>query len=117
MPFNLQVEGHLDLAAMKQALAAVTKRHEMLRTSFSLQDDEPQQRIPGMADVTLRMESRRMRGSATSAVEALRDEQSREPDDLTMGPLLTLIALKVDPGRGLDHLLCMTSWPSQHFLW
>ncbi|KAK9839969.1 hypothetical protein WJX74_001268 [Apatococcus lobatus] len=92
--FAYQVEGHLDMAALRRALQAVSERHEMLRTSFNVQDDRPRQVIPSLADIQLRMESRQLRSNAASAVEALRDEQSRQPDDLSRGPLLTLIALK-----------------------
>ena len=86
------------MAALRKALEAVTDKHEMLRTSFSIEDDQPRQVIPSLADTFLRMEIRRLRGSAALAVEALRDEQSQEPDDLSKGPLLTLIALQVKHG-------------------
>ncbi len=106
----MQVQGHLELQALRKALEAVTHRHEMLRTSFSLQDDRPRQVIPAMADVQLRMQTRRLRGSAAAAVAALRDEQSRDPDDLTKGPLLTLIALQVDkPTLVQRQLPCIAS--------
>lgn len=107
----------MDMAALRKALEAVTERHEMLRTSFLVQDDQPRQVIPSLPNVQLRMHTRQLRGSAASAVEALRDEQSREPDDLSKGPLFTLIALKVRLRQSLPHKLTLARRSCQARTW
>ncbi len=45
MPFAMTVRGTLDLAAANGAIAAVIRRHEVLRTVFYLQDGEVWQQI------------------------------------------------------------------------
>lgn len=81
----ITIEGTLDEAAMRRALAALTERHEPLRTTFGLNGDgEPVQRLDASEPPTL--VARDFAGDAESvaAAEAL----VRRPFDLETGPLL-----------------------------
>ncbi|HLP46686.1 MAG TPA: amino acid adenylation domain-containing protein, partial [Candidatus Kapabacteria bacterium] len=46
LPIFLQLEGILDKERIKETMQKLLERHESLRTSFSMRNDEPIQRIP-----------------------------------------------------------------------
>ena len=41
VPATLEIRGRLDLAALKRAIRAVLERHDVLRSRFILENDEP----------------------------------------------------------------------------
>src|SRR5437660_4919189 len=41
VPIAIRLEGPLDTAALEQAINRIVQRHEILRTSFALQQDQP----------------------------------------------------------------------------
>ena len=90
---TLQVEGELDTRALRYALEAVTAQQEMLRVSFDLQGEQPRQKIASMGDAGVRMEVQELQGSAAAAVEALGDSLTWSSQEVSRGPLLTLIIL------------------------
>ncbi len=53
MPATVAVDGALDAAALGRALSRVVARHEVLRTTYVLQADEPEQRIAPPSPVTV----------------------------------------------------------------
>lgn len=57
VPYNLRAVQHLQFAIspplLKRAISAVIERHEVLRTTFELQTDEPLQKIASEIDVPL----------------------------------------------------------------
>lgn len=84
-----RVSGTLDVPALRRALAAIQRRHEILRTRFPSIDGVPVQRIdpPGQPEVA----TTDLRGEPESRREqALIDEAAAEierPFDLAAGPL------------------------------
>ncbi|MFN0224761.1 amino acid adenylation domain-containing protein, partial [Paenibacillus sp. KR2-11] len=55
MPGVLELAGGLDRARLEQALQALVRRHEALRTSFVLVDGEPRQRILPVEELQLEL--------------------------------------------------------------
>jgi amino acid adenylation domain-containing protein/non-ribosomal peptide synthase protein (TIGR01720 family) len=100
VPMAVRLEGQLDRHALARVLAEVVRRHEVLRTTFQLIDNEPSQIIHPPAPVPLPIvdlamldEERRER-----TAERIVWDEARRPFDLSRGPLLRvwLIRLRQD---------------------
>lgn len=98
-PVAFDVVGTLDVPALARALTEVVRRHEALRTVFTLVDEEPCQvaRPAGpvalpVTDLSALPASQRSR-RADAAVEA----EARAPFDLSTGPLLRSALLRTAP--------------------
>ena len=90
IPCMLNLSGTLDLACLQQALEAILRRHEALRTRFVTVDGEPVQVVDAAAvlsfvrlDMDALPENERMDAAKREA-----DEASGQPFDLANGPLL-----------------------------
>src|SRR5437899_9579895 len=88
MPCALRATGPFDLAAFKQALHALTARHEMLRARFVTHDGQPRQIIESQVEFPLRIiecpdldESERI----TRQQDLIRDE-TNQPCGLRLAP-------------------------------
>src|SRR4051812_34131812 len=107
LPLVLRLEGELDAAALAAAFGEIARRHEALRTVFAERDGEPVQRVlPAgpwelpAADLSgLPAAAREREADRLSAAEAAR------PFDLSRGPLLRAVLLRLAPGR---HELLLT---------
>jgi amino acid adenylation domain-containing protein/non-ribosomal peptide synthase protein (TIGR01720 family) len=53
MPYFLRIEGHLQKDRWEDAFTAIIRRHESLRTSFSMSGDQPVQKIAASAAFTI----------------------------------------------------------------
>ena len=89
IPAAWLLRGSLDIDALERAFQGIQARHEILRTTFDVLDDEPVQLISHAVDHRLHYED--LRGTELVAdSEALRrrvrEEQFR-PFDLQTGPL------------------------------
>ncbi|HSL83902.1 MAG TPA: condensation domain-containing protein, partial [Thermoanaerobaculia bacterium] len=98
----LRIEGPLDAAALAGALAAATRRHEVLRTRFDASGGRPVQ-VPDLPPAPLPLVD--LRGLAgTRGVEeaaaALGRAESRRPFDLARGPLLRAALLLLGERNG-----------------
>jgi len=107
IPLAVRLSGHLNSGALEQSLSEILRRHEMLRTTFVTENDQPVQMIapPGtfalpFIDLSALPEEQR----ETKARELVREEASR-PFDLTTGPLLRATLLHLDPQ---EHVLLVT---------
>ncbi|TIS39158.1 condensation domain-containing protein [Mesorhizobium sp.] len=102
----LRLRGELDEAALQSALDGLVARHEVLRTTFGVQDGEPFQRI-GPADVGLPLKRNDLTAAADAepALSELIRHQAQETFDLQVGPLIRgrLVWLDVE-----DHVLLIT---------
>ncbi len=107
VPVALRVSGPLSPGLLRAALAALTDRHETLRTAFGVEDDEPVQLIsaalaPAFAVVDLsgldpgRRDAEARRGLAAEA---------ERPFDLERPPLLRTTLFTLGPD---DHRLLLT---------
>ncbi|WP_163871153.1 condensation domain-containing protein, partial [Myxococcus eversor] len=107
IPTALRVEGALDVAALESSLRALIQRHESLRTTFSLHDEEPIQVIHPDADFSLPVvdlsalptEQRETQARRLATEEALR------PFSLVTSPLIRGSLLRLQP---TSHVLLVT---------
>ncbi|UVK35765.1 hypothetical protein LHFGNBLO_005961 (plasmid) [Mesorhizobium sp. AR10] len=103
---GLRLRGELDEAALQSALDGLVVRHEVLRTSFGVEDGEPFQRI-GPADVGLPLKRDDLTAAADvgATVVDLMRHGAQAAFDLEAGPLIRgrLVRLAVD-----DHALLIT---------
>jgi acyl carrier protein len=92
LPVLLHLDGALDVGLLEQSLNHIIARHQILRTTFALQDGEPVQRIaPTLALplVTLAL-------SDAATLEMQINELVTAPFDLSRGPLLRAHLLRAD---------------------
>ncbi|HEV2735094.1 MAG TPA: amino acid adenylation domain-containing protein, partial [Longimicrobiaceae bacterium] len=98
MPFPLRLRGGLDGRVLERALGEITRRHESLRTVFSVLDGEPVQIVHPPAPVLLPVVD--LRGLREEARERearrLAGEEAGRPFDLARGPLLRSTLLRLD---------------------
>ncbi|HEY3566790.1 MAG TPA: condensation domain-containing protein, partial [Thermoanaerobaculia bacterium] len=107
LPLVLRLEGELDAAALAAAFGGVVARHEALRTVFAERDGEPVQvilplgpwELPAVDLSGLPAEAREREAAR------LRQSEAARPFDLSRGPLLRTVLLRLSPGR---HDLLMT---------
>ncbi|HVR97534.1 MAG TPA: amino acid adenylation domain-containing protein, partial [Thermoanaerobaculia bacterium] len=107
MPVALRVEGPLDAAALAQSLGVVVRRHEALRTTFAVEEGIPVQVIQppapfGLAVVDL---SGLPASRCETAALTLAGEEATRPFNLTRGPLLRGVLLRLAED---DHVTALT---------
>ena len=107
IPVALQVCGPLDVAALKQAITEIVRRHETLRTSFTSLDGHPVQIIAPPSPVEIPLIDLRSLSESEREAEAARfvAEAARQPFDLARGALLRVCVLQVRPW---EHILLLT---------
>ncbi|MEV0880329.1 condensation domain-containing protein [Micromonospora echinofusca] len=103
----VRMTGELDLPALRGALAAVTDRHDLLRATFAMVDDEVVVRIGPRAPVPVPVVDLGTVDAATRE-ERVRQELRRAHDelfDLADGPLLRAVVIRCGAD---EHLLAVT---------
>jgi amino acid adenylation domain-containing protein len=107
VPLAVRLTGHLDVTALSATLTEVVRRHESLRTTFAVHDDQPRQVIHPPAPLNLAitdltdLEAAEREGAA----ERLAVEEACLPFDLAGGPLLRLRLLRLSEEQ---HVLLVT---------
>ncbi|GAB3938142.1 hypothetical protein GCM10027614_17640 [Micromonospora vulcania] len=95
----LRVRGPLDVAALRRALADLTRRHEALRTRFPADSDgRPTVVLDDVVEVPLTV----LDAADEAAAQALVDAAAAEPFDLANGPLLRALLIRLAP---TEHVL------------
>ncbi|HSR69774.1 MAG TPA: amino acid adenylation domain-containing protein, partial [Acidobacteriota bacterium] len=113
---TVRFKGLLDVDALRESLNEVIRRHEILRTSFPLQDEQPVQRIhpPWQVDLPL-IDLRALPEVEREAeVRRLVGNACRSPFDVTRIPLLSWSLLKLADREHLwiqvEHHLLHDGW-------
>jgi hypothetical protein len=103
-PVVLRLGGALNVTALEQGLSEILRRHEVLRATFSTEDERPVQVITSFQPVSLSVVdlSKFSANQREDRAKRLAVEEAQHSFDLTRGPLLraTLLRLKKE-----DHLL------------
>jgi non-ribosomal peptide synthase protein (TIGR01720 family) len=102
MAGGVRTRGPLDDTALASALADLTQRHEILRTTFEERDGQPVQVIHGRGEVSLPRLDLNDRPDAEHEALAHAVRLGAMPLDLTRGPLWRVELIRIGAG---DHLL------------
>lgn len=103
-----RLRGSLDASILQKALSAVVARHEVLRTTFVVVNDEPTQRIAPHLPVTIPIvdlsaldpEDRELR------LETILAEEAQRPFRLAEDPMLRAILYRLEPR---EHVLLLAT--------
>ncbi|HZN08580.1 MAG TPA: condensation domain-containing protein, partial [Pyrinomonadaceae bacterium] len=90
IPLAIPIAAYLDLRALEKALNAIVARHESLRTTFRVVDNEPVQLVHPKLELTISITDLSSLSAAelrTREVE-LATAEARKPFDLEQGPLI-----------------------------
>ena len=107
VPASIRISGKLNHHALERTLNEIVRRHEALRTTFQVVDDQPVQIITPPTETPLDVVD--LQGLSPELRESralkLASDEARRPFDLEAGPLLrsTLIRLDAD-----EHILLLT---------
>lgn len=98
-----RLRGPLNIDALQQGLHAIVQRHEALRTTFSAVDGEPCQIVHDMAEVDFSLVGHcSQTDERVEKARAICAELTRQPFDLTRGPLLRTRLVRLE---NHDHIL------------
>src|SRR5947207_15274102 len=97
LPNAYRLRGALDVTALERSINEIIKRHEVLRTTFALQDGEPVQRIhPGLTiTIDLPALDHLTADEPERRLQALASQESVRGLDLSRLPLLRVSVLKL----------------------
>ncbi len=107
IPLAIRLSGRLNVTALEQSIAEILRRHEVLRTTFSTENDHPVQRITPATAFSLPETdlSAMPEGQREVKTKQLANEEASRPFDLVTGPLLRATLLRLAPE---DHVLLLT---------
>jgi acyl carrier protein len=107
LPVAVRMAGELDVNALQRTLSEMIRRHEVLRTTFMSIDGEPVQVIGEAKEVTIPIVDLSAFEESARELEARRlaTEEAQRPFDLSRGPLLRAVLLRLDEK---DHVVLMT---------
>ncbi|MDZ8261463.1 non-ribosomal peptide synthetase [Nostoc sp. ChiQUE01b] len=90
IPIVINFKGYINLTALQDSLNEIIRRHEVLRTSFTLIDGQPVQVVNQAVPVTLTVEDLRSlsKNERTQEAQRLAIEFAQQPFDLSAQSLL-----------------------------
>jgi alpha-ketoglutarate-dependent taurine dioxygenase len=97
IPVALRVFGSLQIEVLQQCLTEIVRRHEVLRTTFTLAGEQPMQVINPPSELVLPVQDLAQLPDEMRDAEVLRlsTEETRQPFDLGRGPLLRARVLRL----------------------
>jgi NRPS condensation-like uncharacterized protein len=111
--FGVHLTGELDLKALDLSLRLVVQRHEVLRTTLDTRNGKPLQLIGQARPPTIDLID--LSGGPASDLPqqayTLARQEVAKPFDLSRGPLVRLVLLRLTPGNHvmlavLHHIIC-----------
>ncbi len=107
IPKVFRLKGPMDIALLERILNEIVRRHDALRTTFTVMNQEPVQRVVPSLTVTLPVVDLTAIPAGRREEEALRraGDEGRKPFDLEKGPLFTPVLLRLAPE---DHMLVLS---------
>ncbi|MED2454770.1 condensation domain-containing protein, partial [Bacillus thuringiensis] len=90
MPFLLKIEGDFDINVFEKSLNEIIQRHEILRTTFLLMDEQPIQIVN--PNLSIKVKYVDLRAYSKEERQKISDEQikkvAKKPFNLEIGPLV-----------------------------
>ncbi len=107
VPIALHLHGDIDLELLERAVNEIIRRHAVLRTTFGLVDDAPQQFVAPSLHLRCELRDIQQVPEAERAAVAgrLASIEAATPFDLVRGPLLRVLLLRLAPH---EHVLVIT---------
>jgi amino acid adenylation domain-containing protein/non-ribosomal peptide synthase protein (TIGR01720 family) len=107
IPAAVRLDGALDVAALEATLNQIIRRHEALRTTFTVVDQQPAQVIAPSLSIRLAIVELQDRSHADQEAELSRliTAEAQRPFDLSRGPLLRGSLFRLSPQA---HVLLLT---------
>ncbi|MDF5731658.1 MAG: condensation domain-containing protein, partial [Rhizonema sp. PD38] len=107
IPQIVRIKGTLNVKILQQALETITNRHESLRTTFELMDENPVQIISEKGSVVLPVIdlSELLETDIETKIQKLIAAEVQQPFNLTKGPLLRTTLLHLTEK---EHVLLVT---------
>ena len=101
MPLAIRLSGRLNVTALQQSIGEILRRHEVLRTTFSTENDQPVQRITPATAFSLPETdlSAMPEGQREAKAKQLASEEASRPFDLVSGSFTEGYLVKTEPGR------------------
>ncbi|MGB0678395.1 MAG: non-ribosomal peptide synthetase [Polyangiales bacterium] len=122
IPMSFRIPGGYDVAVLQRCLREIQRRHEVLRTTFDLQDGELKQIIAAESCIDVRFRDL-AEVAADLRMELARQEmtaQARAPFDLRRGPLLRCSVYRLAQDDHLLHVvvhhIAFDGWSADVFL-
>lgn len=98
MPYAVRLIGDVDAAILERSFSEIIKRHEILRTTFTIADGRPAQVIAPAIELSLTVTDLQAlpRADREAEAERLIRHAMLFPFDLTQGPLMHVELLRID---------------------
>ncbi|HET6974042.1 MAG TPA: amino acid adenylation domain-containing protein [Pyrinomonadaceae bacterium] len=107
--YNIQaavrLSGPLSPTAFDSTLKEIVQRHEILRTTFHVREGQPTQIVGAIVELRLEIRDLSTLQSSSDAIQQLASEEARRPFDLTRGPLLRAMLLRL---AETEHVLLLS---------
>jgi alpha-ketoglutarate-dependent taurine dioxygenase/acyl carrier protein len=107
IPLAVRISGSLHVAALKKALAEVVRRHDILRTRFSVIQGNPIQEVDAAQPLKFSIVdlSPLPPSHQDAEIRRLSKQEFSLPFDLSAGPILRMILIRVS---ALEHVCLLT---------
>ncbi|RYZ42991.1 MAG: non-ribosomal peptide synthetase, partial [Myxococcaceae bacterium] len=107
VPSAVRLSGVLDVGVLERCFAEILRRHEVLRTTFPVSRQTPVQEIHAKGHLPLAVRELTAKDESMRHAEVLRlaEEEARKPFDLSQGPLVRAVLLKLGE---TEHVLLLT---------
>src|SRR6185369_9818538 len=105
IPLAVRLKGRLEVEALQRTLDEVVRRHEVLRTTFVEVNGAPVQVVAPAGQLPMPVLDLSELEEAEREVEARQAAEAQQPFDLSVGPLLRVLLLRLS---GEDHVVLFT---------
>ncbi|MBV8846377.1 MAG: amino acid adenylation domain-containing protein [Bryobacterales bacterium] len=106
IPWSIRISGSLDIRALEQTLNEIVRRHEVLRTTYSMLDNGQVVQVVGSSPrIPLRVEDLTAYLDPEQQAHDRAAEEAGSPLDLQTGPLIRARVLRLNSA---DHILLLT---------
>jgi natural product biosynthesis luciferase-like monooxygenase protein/amino acid adenylation domain-containing protein len=103
----ISIKGKLNAWALLQSMTEIVQRHEILRTTFAIHEEQPVQIISSSSSFSLPVVDLNLLDlrSREREIERLGWQEAQRPFDLVHGPLIRVTLVALEPA---EHLLLLT---------